>query len=207
LADETEGERQFLIARYNADRAHELELEKITGLYELAFFQAAAILNGVSATVFLSFFGSTFDKVRVESGLLAVSFFLWLAGLFFALWGGHVAYEAQKRFVSARRNRRHATGARVMGASQYARLLGVTIEEDSDTLYARADRTQTEAQQGWNRARYIGVGSMTIFLVGAILALVTLLTSVAAPKQPQPASNNSTITCYFCRVTPEKMSD
>jgi hypothetical protein len=112
LAEETEGERQYLIARYNADRAHELELDKITGLYELAFFQAAAILNGVSATVFVSFFGSTLDKVRVAGGFLSASFFLWLLGLFLALWGGHVAYEAQKRFVSARRNRRHATGAR-----------------------------------------------------------------------------------------------
>jgi len=204
LPDEKEADRQYLIARYNADRAHELELEKITGLYELAFFQAAAILNGVSATVFVSFFGSTLDKVRVESGFLAGSFFLWLVGLCLALWGGNVAYEAQKRFVSARRNRRHATGARVMGASQYARLLGVVIEEEPDALYERANLTQREAQRGWNRGRYIGIASMTLFLAGAVLALVTLLTSATTPKQPQPASQNSTITCYFCSVSPEK---
>src|SRR4051794_22572314 len=50
-------------ARYTADRAHELELEKVSAQYELGFIQAAGILNGASATVFLSFLGSTIDKL------------------------------------------------------------------------------------------------------------------------------------------------
>src|SRR5439155_24685768 len=134
-----------------------------------------------------------------ESRRLLLSFFVWLIGLCVAVWGGKIAYEAQKGFVSARRNRRHATGARVMGGNRYARLLGVIIEDEPETLYDRANAAQHAAQNRWNRARNIGVASMILFLIGAVFALATLLASGITAKKSEPASRSSTITCYFCR--------
>lgn len=185
MSDDTESDHAFLIARYNADRAHELELDKASGQYELAFFQAGAILNGASATVFLSFLGSTLTKFELRSGFLIASFLLWIAGLAVALWGGNLSYEAQKEFVSARRNRRHATGARAMGHARYARLLGVHIEETFEVLFKRAEETQKRAQKRLNTAQRFGLASMFIFGFGALSALVTVIVSLPNAQSPK----------------------
>ena len=89
--------RKDFLARYAADRTHELELEKVSAQYELGFIQAAGILNGASATVFLSFLGSPVDKLEVNSLLWSASLVVWLLGLIVAVVAGTVAYIAQDK--------------------------------------------------------------------------------------------------------------
>lgn len=48
----------FALAKYIADRTHELEVDKVTSRYEIALVQALFVLNGGSATAFLAFLGS-----------------------------------------------------------------------------------------------------------------------------------------------------
>ncbi len=198
--DETEADRQYIITRYNADRTHEVELEKVSAQYELAFFQAAALLNGGSSTVFVSFLGSTLARLDVRSVFLLVSFLLWIAGLGLALWGGYQGYEAQKHFVSARRNRRHAIGTQALGEERYARLLGVGTPDSAETLSARAEKYQNDATLGFNRARSYGLWSMALFLVGAILAVGTVMNTAGAKKEVETGARTNTITCYRCSV-------
>jgi hypothetical protein len=82
MAENSESpEQKLFLARYNADRAHELELDKIAARYELAFFQSAGILNGVSVTLFLS----TFDKLHLKSSVWILSVVAWLLGLVLAI--------------------------------------------------------------------------------------------------------------------------
>ena len=88
-----------------------------------------------------------------------------------------------------------------MGADRYAKLLGVVIADEPDTLYKRADQRQAEAEAGLARARNFGLISMTLFLAGAIPALFTLIASAPLLKRPEDVPHNPVVTCYFCSVT------
>ena len=67
MDEESKESTEAFLAKYAADRTHELEIEKVSAKYELGFIQAAGILNGASTTAFLSFFSSTVDKLGVNS--------------------------------------------------------------------------------------------------------------------------------------------
>ena len=82
----------MFLERYKADRALELEISKFSGALERGFLQATAVLNGGSATVFLSFVGTTAGRVRVSTPLLATTFLLWLLGPVASLIAGFIAY-------------------------------------------------------------------------------------------------------------------
>jgi len=83
------------------------------------------ILNGLAGAGLLGFLGASIDKIDLGRGLsFAVgAFACWLFGLCAAVWAGNTAYEAQKTFVGATRNRRHAAGYRLLGQN-YTRLFG-----------------------------------------------------------------------------------
>ena len=89
-------ERQFLLERYKADRAHELEVEKFSSQFETAFIQSSALLNGAFAAGFLAFYGGTIDKLITSKKLVITSFGCWLVGLFLAILAGHVTYYGQQ---------------------------------------------------------------------------------------------------------------
>ena len=63
MGDETSERFQFALAKYEADRAHELELEKVSAQIEIDFIQAAVVLNGVAATAFLSFLSNNMTLI------------------------------------------------------------------------------------------------------------------------------------------------
>ena len=98
---EAERVRQTFLERYKADRTQELELSKFSGELEKTFLQAAAVLNGGSATIFLSFIGSIIEKTKSNSWLVSAAFISWLIGLILVLIAGFVAYRAQDRFVKS----------------------------------------------------------------------------------------------------------
>ena len=92
--------RQFLLAKYESDRALELELDKAAARFEIAFFQAVVVLNGIAVTAFLSFLAANFEKLP-EKALLGGfrSFIAWIIGLVCGLLGGAVAHFAQGQYA------------------------------------------------------------------------------------------------------------
>jgi CRP-like cAMP-binding protein len=182
-AEVHERSRQAFMERYKADRALELELSKFSGDLEKSFLQAAAVLNGGSATVFLSFIGSTSDKVRVDPYLLSMSFIAWVTGLTFALTTGWIAYQAQSGFIRAARNKRHVSGLEILGES-YRLSMAVAAHDTVETIREHSNSLQRDAEKRWKQAGHFGLGSICLFGVGAILALLTVL--LAAPIRHIP---------------------
>lgn len=181
--DEADGARTTFVERYKADRALELEISKFSGSLERSFLQAAAVLNGGSATVFLSFVGTTVGRVRVSTPLLATTFVLWLVGLVASLVAGFIAYRSQDFFGRAVRNRRDAAGVTVLGGS-YTRSMGVLPSDDAAVLAKRAGERQVTAESLWRWATWIGVASVILFGLGAGFALGTVLTAVPIGRVP-----------------------
>ncbi len=181
--DNNERTKQAFMERYKADRALELELSKFSGDLEKSFLQAAAVLNGGSATVFLSFIGSTTDKVKVDPYLLSMSFIAWIAGLTFALTTGWIAYQAQSGFLRAARNKRHVSGIEILGEA-YRIAMAVRPQDTPETLRKHSNDLQKDAEKRWNQAGRFGLGSIGLFGTGAVLALLTVL--LASPIRHVP---------------------
>ena len=175
-------ERQLYLERYKADRAHELELEMIAGGLERAVLQVAGLLNGASATVFLSFLGSTADKVKVSAGLLTATFAWWLLGLLISILSGVDAYAAQQHFIAVYRSRRHEGGLKVSEA-EYRKASGVQEDHGPDYFVKRAGERYDRGEGRWGRAKRFGTASVILFALGAIFALATVL-SAAPVKHP-----------------------
>jgi hypothetical protein len=195
-----EEDTKAFLARYTADRAHELELEKVSAQYELRFIQAAGILNGASATVFLSFLGSTIDKLEMSSALWIASVLIWLLGLIGAVVAGASAYKSQEKFVDSRRSRRNAAGLRVMRSS-YRTTFSIGPEATPEVLDDKANDLNRDGDKYLWFSWCIGLLSITFFGIGAGLALAVVLT--ANPLRPNAsATRPSSVTCYFCRVGP-----
>src|SRR3954462_7966382 len=95
-----EYERQYVLERYKADRAHELEVEKFSAQFEIAFIQSCVLLNGAFAAGTLAFYGATIEKINISKELLLGSFGCWLIGLSLGIIAGGVAYYAQQNIVS-----------------------------------------------------------------------------------------------------------
>lgn len=183
LADNANHTRAMFLERYKADRALELEFSKFSGALERSFLQATAVLNGGSATVFLSFVGSTAGRVQVHTSLLAIALVLWLFGLVASLLAGFIAYRAQDKFGSAVRNRRDAAGVTVLGES-YTRSMGVIPTDDAAALAKRGGDRQYAAERLWRWATEIGVASVILFGCGAVFALSTVLTAAPVGSAP-----------------------
>ena len=130
-----------------------------------------------SATVFVSFLGSSLDKLQVNRWLWAAGFGSWLLGLVVAIIAGTIAYRAQETFVRAIRNRRHSAGLAVLGDS-YRKAASIEPNQTNETLHACSLELQSSGDKGWKFAWLIGIISVCFFLVGACLALATVITAV-----------------------------
>ena len=181
--NEAERARQAFVERYKADRTQELELNKFSGELEKTFLQAAAVLNGGSATVFLSFIGSTLDRAKPDPWLVSAAFGLWLAGLIGSIVAGFIAYRAQDYFARATRNRRDGTGLNVLGDS-YRKAMSISQDDTAATLLCRAGQRQEQAERHWSWVTAIGVASVVLFCLGAGFALATVLTAVPLAHSP-----------------------
>jgi hypothetical protein len=116
-----------MVAKYQADRTHELELDKAAARYEIAFINAVVILNGAAITVVVA----NLDKLKFAGRPFgAMGFWAWLAGLCFGLAAGIAAYSGQKHYAGRFRNRRHVIGLELLGRPiNYEMLLGLTTDE------------------------------------------------------------------------------
>jgi hypothetical protein len=108
--------RQFALQKYDRDRAHELELNKATLLYEHESLKILSYLNGGAAFVYVGFLGTTFKQdVKLTFCAHALPVGLWALGLLataMALW---LMYESQVKFTQAYHARRRAEEKRQFG--------------------------------------------------------------------------------------------
>jgi hypothetical protein len=168
-------QQQLLLAKYTADRTHELELNKISAQYELALPQVALVLNGASGTAFVSLVGanlrSIFDKAPVSSGL-ALAF--WCVGILLALLAGYWAYEIQKRYAKAYRYRRTAIEITLRGRADEI-LFGHDKDATAESMGMEATRLRTDAGKHADWVKWFGVGSILCFAAGLASAACAVL--------------------------------
>lgn len=97
------------IAVYEAQRAHELELNRATAAFEHAVLSPLFLLNGGAAVAFLTLLGaasandSTLAVNPWAAGLAAST---WSAGLVAATWAARAGYESQRAFTQSVKQRR-----------------------------------------------------------------------------------------------------
>ena len=161
-------ERDFWIAKYNADRAHELELDKLAGWYEVAFLQAAFFLNGGAAAAFISFLGGRSDAIPTPLKLLMfLGVALWVMGTVLALRSGDYAYRAQQRFVRYYRLTRRALGIHILQRNE-PMLLGNGEGDTVASISADANEDLTVGNERLRASELRGRWSINCFVLGAI---------------------------------------
>jgi hypothetical protein len=169
------GEQGFLLEKYRADRTHELELNKISAMYELALPQVAVLLNGAAATAFVSFVGtnlrSVFDNAPGSSGLALL---FWCAGILLALLAGYWSHEVQKGFAKAYRFRRIAIEITLLGHADEI-LLGHEKGATAECMGTKATKLRTKAGELGGRVKWFGVGSILCFVAGLASAACGIL--------------------------------
>lgn len=182
MPERKEGDSLFLLERYRADRAHELEVEKFSAQFETAFFQTSALLNGAFAAGFLAFYGTTIDKLTTYKLLVVISFACWMFGLLLAISAGYFAYSAQQNIVSMLRNRRHERGMLTLGEN-YPHLLGSLSQRPLDELRRLAADQDRKSGRGMKCSRFLGFASLCLAMCGGLSALATIWcsTEVAQP--------------------------
>lgn len=169
----TPGERETAIAKYQADRAHELEMDRAAGAYEQAYFKGLFALNGGSAAAFVALQGKDMPLLVSSPRLAWGALACWLLGVIVAYVAGWIAYEAQKKFAAAMRARRHAVALRLYGRHEQA-VLGTSPDDTPESLKRVAEARQGDGDDGWTSAILIGLGSVVLFAVGAVLAALAV---------------------------------
>jgi hypothetical protein len=166
-------------SKYEADRAHELELERITGQYEIAFIQATVILNGAAATAFVSFLASNVVKFSPTLVSMAhASFIAWIAGLTAGLVAGLICYTAQKHYAVVLRSNRHVLGLTLRGQAEIT-ALGLMPDATPEFFTKRSSEYQKRGNRFWNIGTVLGLVSIICFVAGVGLASYSVVNGLS----------------------------
>jgi len=168
-----ETDRAFALAKYTADRAHELELDRAAGVYEHGYFRGVFALNGAAIAGFAALMVKDGKLPVTGRGYTDLAVSCWVFGVCFAYLAGWAAYEAQKAYVAALRARRHALGLGLLGRNDPA-ILGIFASDDTDSLLSRAKERQETGDAQWKGAHFVGLISAGLFLAGVIFAINAL---------------------------------
>ena len=166
-------ERQFALIKYQADRAHELELDRTSGQFELAFFRGLFVMNGGAAAAFIAF-AANVDRVLGAKALVWSALTVWSFGLVAAYIAGAAAYYAQLEFVAAYRARRHAIGVHLLGTA-VSPIMETSAPDCPSSLAEAAGKRQQRGDEGWRTAHAIGMISAALFVIGGYLAARAVL--------------------------------
>lgn len=169
----TPAQREIALAKFQTDRAHELELDRAAGGYEHSHFNGLFALNGGAAAAFVALQGKDVPLLALSPGRAWTALGCWLAGLIVAYVASYLAYEAQKTYSDAMRARRHAIALRLFGRHDDS-VLGLDPKDTPASLHSSAVTRLTTANRRWKRATFIGFSSVVLFAIGAILAALAL---------------------------------
>jgi hypothetical protein len=172
-----ERERAVLIAKYEADCAHGLELDRAALQHEVTFLQSAFILNGAAGTAFITLLGANLREVFSRgSGFALVAIGLWIIGVLVALQASHLANDTQARFARAMRLRASAFALQLLGRNDRV-FLGVKADDTPDALHDQARALQSDADKDPEKVLRVGRWSVVCFALGACAATLSVLAS------------------------------
>lgn len=176
-ASRAENERSI----YQAQRAHELELNKATAAFEHAVISPLVLLNGGAIVAFLTLLGAVTKKdstLAIDIGFALVGVALWALSLTAAMLAVGAGYGSQRTFsrsVSARR--RLMERALDVGDDFHSRLAPLA-EKSPDDLLDEA----LELQGRWLLHVRLSQGG---FLAGVAAAGAAVAIGAATPE-PEP---------------------
>lgn len=169
----------FLQQKYALDRAHELELNRFTHLFEVEQIRLLFLLNGGAFTVLVALV--EWRPVAGSSAIfLLLSAFAWLFGLLAAVVAGRRALDVQRAFTQAYHNRRRAVEAEILAPDEVSRR-----EEYARKADGFVERGSAMAK-GLPPRIYASVG---LFMAGGFAAALYLMVAASAPPaSPQSAT-------------------
>lgn len=175
----------LVVARYAADRAHELQLDVVTAEYETTYFRSLALLNGGSATAFITLAGANFTTVVGKAFVwFSLAMLVWIAGLVTAVAAGQLGYYGQKSFVNAHRTKRKASvraslteGGSVPLSEDDAALIELEADVSHGELERQRQEREAAAEAQWKRAIYVSYLSVILFVLGILLASIAVFTT------------------------------
>jgi hypothetical protein len=159
------------IAVYQAQRAHELELNKATATFEHAVASALFLLNGGAAVAFLTLIGASAKNatLSLDLGFAVNALICWAAALLLAAAGVYAGYRSQQQFTRAVSCRRQLMEhALIDETSRLKGVLRATSDETPESLYQRARTSQIF----WLSFSALAIA---LFVVGVGLAAASVL--------------------------------
>ncbi len=164
------------IAVYQAQRAHELELNRATSSFEHAMVSPLLLLNGGAVVAFLTLLGATSTKPSdfdLDRGFAVAAVVAWVLGLVAATLSVHAGYAAQQSFSKAARLRRERIERSLLTDSP---LRAALRRPSSDKPEDAADRGRA-LQARW---RAMFWASLASFLTGVGFATAAALVPASA---------------------------
>jgi hypothetical protein len=191
--------QDLLLAFYERQREHELELNRAQAALEQGLLRNALLLNGAAATAYLTFVGST------DAGLPTAPMFLatlgtWSAGLFISVLGFNYTLKGQAAYAAAYKWRRRAierviltpaleegglqklVAAAALETDPSAALLGHPEGRDggaaATTMAREATSRRRSAGHAIRRGFFLARLASIAFLVGVVLGTASVVPSV-----------------------------
>jgi hypothetical protein len=134
------------LAVYEAQRAHELELNKATAAFEHAIVSALFLLNGGAVVAFLTLLGAASaneSNLHVELDLAICALSSWAVALVGAAAGAYLGYRSQQEFTrSVSYRRQFMEHALLSGASKLRGALRDQPAESPKEIHKRASTFQ-----------------------------------------------------------------
>jgi hypothetical protein len=165
---------------YQAQRAHELELNRATATFEHAVISPVLLLNGGATVAFLTLLGATSAEkssltLSVTWATLAVG--IWAIGLVVGAIAVRSGYRSQQRFTQAVAGRRRQMELLLLPEDSVIKPLleAAKRERDkSDAARVGPEGLQAQgkaAQESWLRFSTL---ALLLFVAGVILAALSI---------------------------------
>ncbi|MFN0192421.1 MAG: hypothetical protein ACKVP5_10690 [Aestuariivirga sp.] len=163
--------RDFALEKYRHDRAHEVELNKATLLYEHESLKILSYLNGGAAALYLGLVGALVKQTApVSMGHHAAPIVAWALGLFAAALAIWKMYEAQVAYTQAYHRRRRAEEKRRFDGHKIYE--NVTDPNQTEEDYEKSARVALmNGNRHKSHAKIFALASVLMFCAGLLAAL------------------------------------
>lgn len=172
-----------ILCKYEADRVHELELNKFSHAFEVERLKLLHLLNGgafVALTALTDLHG-LFDGGEATIAV-AVAVIAWLIGLGLAFQATQAALDTQVKFAQAYHSRRRATEWRLLAGTysttELERIVSPPPAEfggEFDAAFDNKASAMVEAGRTLGaKVRRLAKASVGAFILGGIALLVAL---------------------------------
>jgi len=165
----------FELKKYELDREHELELNKIAHALEIERLKVLQLLNGGAFTVLAAFAPGLLRSHGLSRPLALLAAASWVVGLGAASWATQKQLDAQGKFNKAYRCRRNAVELRrlstTFGEEAASRMVppaeGQSHADDADDAFKEGGRLG-------NKLWKLALASLFLFGLGAALLAASL---------------------------------